>query len=216
MKTTISEFKEKYPKLILRFERQTGKNAFWANKITKHFIYWLRQKIKYKTLICNDPNCPDYGKEFQNKKALIVHIDWHNPERRENHIKKMSGENNPNYGRCGDKNPSYGKFGKESFGYKDNVGVQTKHDRVRKIKPKPEVCDYCHKKYDKNGSSRLILSNIRKHQYTDNPDDYQYVHYGCHRKYDGEINNIFINKKYIDKLKSNKFKNVNVKNLLLH
>ena len=48
MKTTISEFKEKYPKLIYSFEKETGKYAVWRNKITGNFIRWCHQKKRYK------------------------------------------------------------------------------------------------------------------------------------------------------------------------
>ncbi len=66
----------------------------------------------------------------------------------------------------------------------ENAGYCALHDRVKNNKPKPEICDICHQKIDKNGSVKLELSNIKNHQYTDNPDDYQWVHNGCHQKYD--------------------------------
>lgn len=89
------------------------------------------------------------------------------PEARKKQGKAISGANNPNW--------------KE-----DDIGYFGIHTRIRKIKSIPEICDICHQKTDKNGSTRLELSNTKNHKYTDNPDDYQYVHYGCHRKYDAK------------------------------
>lgn len=68
---------EKYPKLISRFERETGKNAVHNDKITEQFENWINQKIKM-IFICNDINCRDYGKMFYSKRALITHNSWHN------------------------------------------------------------------------------------------------------------------------------------------
>ena len=104
MKIPILEVPEKHPKLVLMFEKETSKKVIFkkSGKITKQFKYWLRQKIKYKTLICKDPNCPDYGKEFPSKKALTTHLNYHKrgyrdkmikahntPEAKENHLKAM-------------------------------------------------------------------------------------------------------------------------------
>ncbi len=47
MKITIPEFQKKYPKLINSFEKETGKNAIYYNKINNQFIkwiIWIRQK----------------------------------------------------------------------------------------------------------------------------------------------------------------------------
>ncbi len=85
----ISEFQNKYSILILSFERTTGKKAIYHNKITGYFKYWIRQKIKYKTLICNDLNCPKFGQEFPSKKSLASHKIWHKTGYRKRH----SGEN---------------------------------------------------------------------------------------------------------------------------
>jgi len=224
MKTTIPEFKEKYPKLILRFERTTGHNAIYRNKITKNFRYWLKQKIKYKTLICNDPNCPKYGQEFPSKRSLVSHKFCHKEGYSENKLKKMKKVwNKPGYKekmkkiqkeaqnrpevkekhskltikqwqnskfreRMTGKNcPMYNRYGRDHPTWRgDDVSVSQLHERVKRVKPIPEVCDICHQKYDKYGSIKLELSNIKNHQYTDNPDDYQYVHRSCHFKYDNE------------------------------
>lgn len=68
---------EKYPKLISRFERETGKNAVYNGKITGGFENWINQKIKM-IFICNDINCRDYGKKFPSERALNSHKSWHN------------------------------------------------------------------------------------------------------------------------------------------
>ena len=238
MKTTISEFKQKYPKLILPFERTTGKYAIWGNNLSKNFIYWLRQKIKYKDgFICNI--C---GREFDNKYSLNSHSWSHDKEKRkrtsekigrahegktcseetkkkmsisqkesqniseikEKHSKAMKEVwNRPGYRErmskvhkgkkfseehkrklSGKNHPNYGKFGKESSAYKEYVGVTATHTRVRKIKVKPELCELCGLPEFYENLGKLELSNIKNHIYTDNPDDYQYTHHSCHMKYD--------------------------------
>jgi len=110
---------------------------------------------------------------------------------------KYIGEKNPNYGNTGEKNPTYGKYwskeakekisGENSHKWKgNNVCIIELHNRVRKHKPKPKVCEICHQKADKKSIIKLELSNIKDHQYTDNPDDYQYVHHSCHNTYDSK------------------------------
>lgn len=102
----------------------------------------------------------------------------------EEHKKKIG---DGNIGKnVGEKSPFYGKFGKEHPRYKEVVNVCQLHYRVRRVKLIPEVCDICHQKVDKYGKTKLVLSNMQNHQYTDNPDDYQYVHHSCHLKYDIE------------------------------
>ncbi len=58
------------------------------------------------------------------------------------------------------------------------------HQKTDKLMP--EVCEFCHQKTDKYEVTKLILSNIRNHIYTDNQDDYQWVHHSCHQKFDFE------------------------------
>lgn len=123
--------------------------------------------------------------------------------------KKMSnaqtGEKNSMYSvdRSGEKNPMFGKHHSEETkkkiseaNYKgEDVTINQLHSRAKKIKLIPEVCDICHRKCDKYGCSKLELSNIKDHKYTDNPDDYQYVHHSCHSKYDA-------NKRVVKELKN--------------
>ena len=73
----ITEVPEKHPKLVLMFERETGKNATFKKngKITGQFIYWLHQKIneknkQSKTIIMNNPCNPLLLKFFLN--SLIM------------------------------------------------------------------------------------------------------------------------------------------------
>ena len=46
------------------------------------------------------------------------------------------------------------------------------------------ICEICGK------PGKLELSNIKDHVYTDDPDDYQYIHKSCHSKYDNVIVNL--------------------------
>jgi len=64
------------------------------------------------------------------------------------------------------------------------------HKRVRDIKPKPKdgKCEFCNKVKCKYGKTKLVLSNIKGHNYTLNPDDYQWVHHSCHLGDYDEIN----------------------------
>ncbi|KKM88183.1 hypothetical protein LCGC14_1261250 [marine sediment metagenome] len=111
------------------------------------------------------------------------------------------GKNHPNYGKTGEKHPNYGKHWFWSEESKDkmrgennptwkgddvkNINKEAIHNRIRKVKPKPKVCDICHQEADKEGRTKLVLSNIKDHNYTLNPDDYQWIHqYSCHLGYD--------------------------------
>ena len=90
-------------------------------------------------------------------------------------VKNFSGKNHPMFGRFGEEHPCYKG---------NDINIRHMHVRVKKIKTIPFVCDICHQKTDKRGITKLVLSNIKNHKYTDNPDDYQYVHESCHKKYD--------------------------------
>ena len=79
--------------------------------------------------------------------------------------------------------------GKNNPNWKDdvkNLSVCQIHVRIEKVKPKPVdgKCAYCHKVEDKKGIIELELSNIKNHNYTLNPDDYQWAHHSCQIIYD--------------------------------
>jgi hypothetical protein len=77
------------------------------------------------------------------------------------------------------------KRGEEHPLYKgDGVGRCAIHDWVKSRKPKPKLCEFCHKEKDHLGHTKLALANIKNHKYSRNPDDYKYGHYSCHRDYD--------------------------------
>lgn len=174
MKIPITEVPEKHPKLILMFEKEWNMHAIWHNKITGHFKYWLRQKIKFKNLKCKDPNCPKFGQKFPSKHSLANHITWHDPDYR----KSLSGENAGMYGRRGEEHPSY-KY--------DDIGYLMIHLRAHEADPPPKdgICAYCHKVKDKYGKSKLEHSN-KDHSYRlpINPDEWWWIHHNCHIKYD--------------------------------
>ena len=125
------------------------------------------------------------------------------------------GKNNPNYGKTGEKHQIYGKHWTWSEKSKDkirgknnptwkgdnikNINKEAIHKRIKKIKPKPEICDICHQITDKKSITKLELSNIKNHQYTLNPEDYQWVHKSCHLKEDWTPKR---KKEYIIKMKN--------------
>ena len=104
----------------------------------------------------------------------------------------QTGDKAPMYGRTGVNAPMYGKTGNKHPTWKGNdvknLTIAAIHKRLRKTKPKPTdgKCEICNKVKDKYGKTRLELSNIKDHQYTLNPDDYQYAHRSCHNKYDAK------------------------------
>ena len=190
IKTTISEFKENYPNLILRFEKEWGMHAIWGNRLTGNFIYWLQQKKNNKSTPCDICN-----KIFKNRRAMLSHRRHHNKEFNEKiskatikqwqdpkFRKRMSGKNHPMYGRdrSGEKCPAW-KY--------DKVGYLAIHIRAHKADPKPKngICAYCHKVKDKFGKTKLIHSN-KDHSYKlpINPDEWWWIHKSCHDKYDKE------------------------------
>ncbi len=99
-----------------------------------------------------------------------------------------TGKDAPMYGRTGDKHPMYGMTGEKSPHWKGydvkNLSVNRIHKRINKIKPVDGKCKYCHQVADLKGRTKLELSNIKDHQYTLNPDDYQWAHKSCHKSYD--------------------------------
>ncbi len=46
IKMSINEFQNTYPKLIKRFDSETGENAFLNNKLTNQFKQWLHYQLK--------------------------------------------------------------------------------------------------------------------------------------------------------------------------
>ena len=142
------------PSGVYKKTEEHGKKIGDANR-GKHHTEEAKKKMRGR-------KSPFYGKHHTEEAKRKVSIS-------------NSGENNPMFGKCGIESPTWKG---------DDVSVEWLHERVRKIKPKPEVCDICHQKIDKNGTIKLQLSNVKNHQYTDDPDDYQWVHPGCHRKYD--------------------------------
>ena len=146
--------------------------------------------------------CDICNKKCKNKQGLVHHKNWHNPEFKKSH----SGENANRFGKHlsdehkrkileankGKKHTlehrrknSEAKKGENHPNWRgDNVGYQGIHTRVRKVKSKPENCEICGLPEFYENLGRIELSNIQNHQYTDNPDDYQYVHHSCHAEYD--------------------------------
>ena len=71
------------------------------------------------------------------------------------------------------------------------LSISTIHNRAHKADPKPKngICEICGKVADKNGIIKLIHSN-KDHSYNLPivPDDWQWIHYSCHKKHDIECN----------------------------
>ena len=193
MKITLSEFKQKYLKLILAFEKETGKKAIWSNNLTKQFIHWLRQKLnKNKTLTCDI--C---GRVCKGRYSLANHKKWHRSGYRENRLKKIKEVwNRKGYreSRSGENAPNYGKFGEDNPSFKENAGYNAKHMWINIHFPQKEVCD---DKCEICGRFSLHLDlaqfrNINKRN-ADNPMiDYMYICHineknSCHRIYDENL-----------------------------
>lgn len=198
----ITKFKNKYPKLISTFEKETGSHAIWGNKLTGLFKHWLyRKRNKFTCDICD--------KEFESNRGLSSHRRWHDlPEYKEFQEKfkeRMSGDNHPRgmLGKhhteetkdiisiimegkyIGKNHPNYGKFGKESSAYKDGSGLYTSiHDWIRNNKSKPELCELCGlPEFYNSKLGRLELSNKTGKLIRD-INNFQYVHHSCHFKFD--------------------------------
>ena len=79
------------------------------------------------------------------------------------------------------------QFGDKIGSWKgDKAKKRALHRYIRTHKPKPKnnLCEFCHKRKDKNGSTKLEIANINNHKYSRNPNDYKWFHRGCHLKYD--------------------------------
>lgn len=66
----------------------------------------------------------------------------------------------------------------------DKVGKKAYHNWVKSHKPKPKLCEFCHKKKDRLGHTKLELANLKNHQYSRNLNEWKYGHRSCHRELD--------------------------------
>lgn len=142
----------------------------------KTIINWLR-KFNFKIK----------AKGFQKK-----HIPWNkNLSKETNKIVKRTGEKISKklkgMKRSIGSRRKQGKSisGKKHHQWKDNIaGYHAKHDYIKKIIDKTEICFLCGQKYDKNGSSKLSIMNL-DHKYNRNDlNSWKYAHYSCHKTYD--------------------------------
>jgi len=63
----------------------------------------------------------------------------------------------------------------------DKVGYRAKHDRMRQLIPKPDICPKCGNQY-----KRIELANISQ-KYLLDPSDWEWLCSSCHFKQDGRI-----------------------------
>jgi len=74
---------------------------------------------------------------------------------------------------------SEGQRGEKHYKWKGEMANdKVKHRFVEKRKPKPDKCPRC------GEDKRLALANIKNHNYTKNPDDYEWMCYKCHNQMD--------------------------------
>lgn len=77
------------------------------------------------------------------------------------------------------KNTSKSKRGRKNPKWKGDKAVKISlHKYIAKIKPRPKICEFCEKE------RKLALANLKDHNYTRNPDDYKWLCYSCHKKFD--------------------------------
>ena len=77
------------------------------------------------------------------------------------------------------KHISEAQKGEKSNTWKGEDAVKvSKHKYVASIKPEPKGCEFC------NREKKLSLANMKDHNYTKNPEDYKWLCYSCHKKYD--------------------------------
>lgn len=100
------------------------------------------------------------------------------------HSKRMSGKNNPFYGKHHTKETkkklSEGRKGKNNPSWKGNkASINSIHRWVETEKPKIGICSICN-----NYHKKTYLANI-DHKYKRNRDDFFELCIYCHRLYDG-------------------------------
>ncbi len=138
---------------------------------------------------------PNYGKHLSEETKKKISESLKGKKHSEETKKKMSDA----------KKGKKGRIGVNASNYKgdDIKSMSAIHKRVRKLKPLPVdgKCKICNKISDKEGITKLHLSNIKNHQYTLNPDDYQYAHRCCHMSNDmmGNTNGLKNKKAKINK-----------------
>lgn len=65
-------------------------------------------------------------------------------------------------------------------GIKETTNYFTIHDRIKKLKPKPKLCEDCHKE------KKLELANISG-EYKEDIKDYKYLCRSCHTTFDNKV-----------------------------
>jgi hypothetical protein len=102
-----------------------------------------------------------FSEATKRKISLGIKKLWQNLKYQEKHLKENSWNWKGDKAKCG-----------------------ALHDWIRKYKLKSELCEFCDKKKDNLGHTKLELANIKNHNYTRNPNDYKWGHRSCHRKFD--------------------------------
>ena len=190
MKITISEFQNKYSKIILRFEKEWGMHTIWGGKITGNFKSWLRQKRNKRPTKCDICN-----KEFKSRKSMSNHRRHHNKEFREKIKKILKEAQNRSEVRekkskalSGENSPNYGKFGKESANWRGGIAEYSAlHKWLNIHMPKTGICNICGLPEFYNDLGPLEKSNKTGKLIRD-INNFQWAHVPCHKKYDIENN----------------------------
>jgi hypothetical protein len=68
----------------------------------------------------------------------------------------------------------------------NKVKYRALHGWLKRNKPKSRynLCEFCGKRKNKFGNTKLDIANIKNHTYTRKFEDYKWFHRGCHRKFD--------------------------------
>jgi hypothetical protein len=132
------------------------------NNISQNNVkYWLGKHQSQKTKLKN--SLAHIGKKHTEKtkrKMSIIHKG-----------KKLSKEAKIKI--------SLSHKGEKAYNWKGNqVGKTPLHRWLRKNKPKSKFCEKCKKE------KKLCLANMNNHHYTRNPNDYKWLCYSCHSKFD--------------------------------